>query len=65
MKNYIYSIILSAGSFICFIIFAWDYTYDKDFMTMMHLVSFITWWTCGLVTVITNVHKQALAKEVL
>lgn len=38
------------GALIWFVIFAADYTYHKDFMTWMHLLASITWWTCGLLT---------------
>jgi len=44
--------LLFCGSLIWFLIFAADYTYDKDFMTWMHLLASITWWTCGMINFI-------------
>lgn len=52
MKNNLTTIILFLGALIWFIIFAVDYTYDKDFMTFMHLLASITWWTCGMINFI-------------
>ena len=52
MKNNITTIILFLGALIWFVIFAADYTHDKDFMTWMHLLASITWWTCGMINFI-------------
>lgn len=49
MKNKFATIILFSGALIWFVIFAADYTYDKDFMTWMHLLGSIIWWTCGMI----------------
>lgn len=54
MKNNIVTTIFFIGALIWFIIFALDYTYHKDFMTLMHLLSSVTWWTCGIVNLIIN-----------
>jgi len=52
MKNNIITIVLFLGAIISFVIFAYDYTYDKDFMTWGHLLAAITWWTCGIINLI-------------
>ena len=41
--------LIFCGSLIWFLIFAVDYTYDKDFMTWMQLLVSIIWWTCGMI----------------
>jgi hypothetical protein len=57
-KNNITTIILFLGAFIWFVIFAADYTYHKDFMTWMHLLASITWWTCGMINFIIKRTSQ-------
>jgi hypothetical protein len=52
MKDNLTTIFLFLGALIWFVIFASDYTYHKDFMTWMHLLSAVTWWTCGMINFI-------------
>ena len=58
MKNNLTTIILFLGALIWFVIFAADYTYHKDFMTWMHLLTSITWWTCGMINFIIKRTSQ-------
>jgi len=58
MKNNLTTIIIFLGALIWFIIFAADYTYHKDFMTWMHLLASITWWTCGMINFIIKRTSQ-------
>lgn len=58
MKNNLVSIILFLGALIWFLVFAYDFTYDRDFMTMMHLLASICWWTCGMINVLIKLTSK-------
>lgn len=58
MKNNLTTIMLFLGALIWFVIFAADYTYHKDFMTWIHLLASITWWTCGMINFIIKRTSQ-------
>lgn len=58
MRNNVTTIILFLGALFWFVLFAVDYTYDKDFMTWINLLAFITWWTCGMLNFIITHTSQ-------
>jgi len=45
LKNALFSF---SSAFIFFVIFALDYTYDKDLFTWVPLLVSICWWTIGM-----------------
>ncbi len=58
MRNHNSTIVFFLCAVVWFLIFAFDYTYDKDFYTWTYLLASGTWWTCGIINFIKKENES-------